>query len=401
MRGIRAILLLTVLTLACGVATAAEHFPRPESIEPQVRFWRAIFGEYSKHQILVHDNRDLDKVYQVLDLRPYADGSMNPVMLERFEREAMEDALEEVRGVLLRLATMGPAIDGLTPQERNIRNLFGPNPSREELLEAADGKRLRTQRGLRERFGQGLRTAERYFPQMERIFRDRGLPVELTRLPMIESCFDVRAYSKVGAAGIWQFMPTTGRLYKLRVTRKLDERRDPIASTRGAARFFDELYGGLGTWPLAITAWNHGPAGMARAVRTVGSDDIGQIVQEYDGNAFGFASRNFYAEFLAALDVEEQAHVYFPEYDWSDPDGAARVQEVSADEDEEGAIVPAVVRDPVPVVRRRPAKAAARTKPRVAARATKTRPAKVTNPRPTKTKVQAGRPRQVAKLPDA
>ncbi len=120
----------------------------------------------------------------------------------------------------------------------------------------------------------------------------------------------MRAYSKVGAAGIWQFMPATGRLY-MRVDDAVDERRDPIVATRAAARHLQRDYEVLGTWPLAISAYNHGRAGMARAVANVGTTDLVQIIQRYDGPAFKFASRNFYAEFLAALDVERHAERYF------------------------------------------------------------------------------------------
>src|SRR4029077_7956824 len=166
------------------------------------------------------------------------------------------------------------------------------------------------QRGLRERFAEGIRASRRYFPEMERIFRDEGLPAELVRLPLIESCFNLQAYSKVGAAGIWQFMPKTGRLF-MRVDDLVDERRDPISSTHAAARFLGRVHDMLGSWPLAITAYNHGPDGMARAVDEVGTADIGRIVRDYRGRAFGFASRNFYAEFLAALEVEQDHRRYF------------------------------------------------------------------------------------------
>jgi membrane-bound lytic murein transglycosylase D len=145
---------------------------------------------------------------------------------------------------------------------------------------------------------------------MEGIFRDEGLPVELTRLPLIESCFDLSAYSKAGAAGIWQFMPATGRRF-MRIDTLVDERRDPITSTRAAARFLRQLHVSLGTWPLAITGYNHGPEGIARAVRATGTTDIAEIIRDYRGRAFGFASRNFYAEFLAALDVERERERYY------------------------------------------------------------------------------------------
>src|SRR5262249_41445199 len=157
------------------------------------------------------------------------------------------------------------------------------------------------QGGMRGRFAQGLIRSWTYLPEIERIFANAGLPAELTLLPHIESSFENRALSKVGAAGIWQIMPATGRRY-LRVSDAVDERRGFSAPTRAAAKILRENYDMLGPWPLAITAYNHGANGMKQAVATVGTTDFGVIVQRYRGPLFGFASQNFYAEFLAAID---------------------------------------------------------------------------------------------------
>jgi membrane-bound lytic murein transglycosylase D len=138
------------------------------------------------------------------------------------------------------------------------------------------------------------------------------MPPQLARLPLIESCFNVNAYSKVGAAGVWQFMPSTGRQYMM-VSDSVDERKDPLRATRAAARHLMGDYDALGEWPLAITAYNHGRGGVARGSEEVSSIDIGDIVMGYRGKAFGFASRNFYAEFLAALDVSSRADELFGE----------------------------------------------------------------------------------------
>ena len=144
------------------------------------------------------------------------------------------------------------------------------------------------------------------------------MPIELTRLPHIESSFENRALSKVGAAGIWQIMPATGRLY-LRVNRDVDERLHVRTATMAAAQILRENYEKLGTWPLAITAYNHGANGMKRAVDTVGTTDFGVIVQRYRGPLFGFASQNFYAEFLAALDVSQNYKQYFGDLLFAEP----------------------------------------------------------------------------------
>jgi membrane-bound lytic murein transglycosylase D len=291
-------------------ARRQELFPRPAELAPQVRFWRAVFAEYSSHQVVLHDALHLDKVYKVLDLRPRGDGEDGAGQVSRLERIDADLELERVRATLLRLHALGPHPEGLTDDERAVYDLFQDDPAPDRFLAAADSKRLRSQRGLRERFGEGIRMSRRYLPEMERIFREHGVPVELTRVPLIESCFNLHAYSKVGAAGIWQFMPATGRLF-MRVDNLVDERRDPIAATRAAARFLDQMHDHLDTWPLTITAYNHGPEGMARAVRETGSTDIATIVHEYRGRAFGFASRNFYAEFLAALDIESDYREHF------------------------------------------------------------------------------------------
>jgi membrane-bound lytic murein transglycosylase D len=163
---------------------------------------------------------------------------------------------------------------------------------------------------LRERFAEGIQISRRYLPEMEDIFRREGVPVELTRLPLIESCFNLRAYSKAKAAGIWQFIPSTGRLY-MRIDRVMDERRDPLISTRAAARFLKQNYETLGAWPLAITAYNHGRQGVVNGVKTVGTKDIVEIIRRYRGPRFGFASRNFYPEFLAAIEVERDHEHHF------------------------------------------------------------------------------------------
>ncbi|HYR95631.1 MAG TPA: transglycosylase SLT domain-containing protein [Candidatus Binatus sp.] len=316
--------LATILaTLApAGGARAAEAgsaesrhaalFPRPAELEPQIRFWRSVFTEYSKHQVVLHDALRLDKVYKVLDFRPHVADGMTDAELAGLERIETELELERLRATLLRLHALGPHPESLSAQERAIYDLLADDPAPDRFLVAADEKRLHSQRGLRERFAEGVRISRRYLPEMERIFREDGLPVELTRLPLIESCFNLRAYSKVGAAGIWQFMPSTGRLF-MRVDSLIDERRDPISSTRAAARFLSHVHNRLDSWPLAITAYNHGPDGMANAIDDLGTTDIATIVRDYRGRAFGFASRNFYAEFLAALDVDREPEKHFGE----------------------------------------------------------------------------------------
>ena len=170
---------------------------------------------------------------------------------------------------------------------------------------------MRAQTGLRERFAEGLVIAGRYLPGIERVFTAERVPPILSRLPFVESMFVSRAHSKVGAVGAWQFMPATARLY-LQMNSAVDSRTDTILAAEGAARMLRHDYEELRTWPLALTAYNHGRAGVARAVREVGTRDLGEIVQKYNSKRFGFASRNFYSEFVAAATVHSRSAELFP-----------------------------------------------------------------------------------------
>jgi membrane-bound lytic murein transglycosylase D len=289
---------------------APQDFPKPPGLNTQVEFWKKVFAEYSENQIVIHDNAYLDKIYTVIDLRPLAESGADDETLRRERHRRQEQEINRIDAALARLARGGFAPDDLEPRERAIWDLLRDVDEPRKFSQARE--RVRAQQGLRERMRRGLEMSRRYLPYMEDIFRREGLPVELTRLPFVESSFNIHAYSKAGAAGIWQFIPSSARIY-LELNRVEDSRRDPLAATLGAARHLRDDYHALGSWPLAITAYNHGRAGVARAVDKLGTTDIVKIVDDYDGKRFGFASRNFYTEFLAALEVERDYKEHFGE----------------------------------------------------------------------------------------
>lgn len=315
-------LALLILLLCGGSRTSAdsneqtqprsgEHFPYPASLRPQVEFWKKIFGTYSKFQSVIHDAENM-KVYRVLDFRPLIDEEgLDEATVYQIKQDQTKLEIERIRSMLLTLHKCNPNCQELSAEEQKIWSLYRNVKGQDKFSQAASEDRLRSQTGIKERFADGIRVSRRYLKAMEAIFRQEGVPVELTRLPFIESSFNVQAYSKVGAAGIWQFMPSTGRLYNMRINNVVDERRDPLIASAAAARFLKANYERLGTWPLAITAYNHGPGGVAAAVDAVGTTDIATIIQSYKGSRFGFASRNFYPEFLAAMSVEKNFEDHF------------------------------------------------------------------------------------------
>lgn len=298
---------------AAATAAAAPDnsllFPRYAALQPRVAFWTRVFGQYSELQSVVHSAEYPEKVYAVLDFRGNA-VTMNRFALDKWRKSEEERVKAGIERLLKTVNAKRHAPEMLDAEERRIFDLFADIED-DHRFEKAMGT-TRAQRGLHERTEAALETSGKYLPEMERIFRSYGLPTRLTRLPLVESSFNVEAYSKVGAAGLWQFMPSSARMY-MRLDHLVDDRRDPWTSTDAAARHLRDDYKALGAWPLALTAYNHGRGGIARGMRETGAGDLPGLIRHYKSKNFGFASKNFYAEFLAAADVERNHEKHFGE----------------------------------------------------------------------------------------
>ena len=123
-----------------------------------------------------------------------------------------------------------------------------------------------------------LAMSDYYFPIFEEVLERHQLPLELKYLPVIESGLNPNAVSKMGAAGLWQFMYSTGKMYGLQINSLTDERRDPVKSTEAAAKFLKSLYDMFGDWNLAIAAYNCGPGNVRKAIARSGySKDFWKI----------------------------------------------------------------------------------------------------------------------------
>lgn len=297
----RTMLCKAVLTLALlmpALSFSSDPLVRPPELEPDIAFWRSIFAEVSTAQALVHDNRYLQVVYARIEV---------PANLSAAERRRVTAGpIERYRNILKTLGNGKRT--GLTSEEQRVLGLWPANISNAELREAAT--RVRIQMGLSDRFLAGLKRSGAWRPHIEKQLAVNGVPAGLVALPHVESSYNNESHSHVGAAGLWQFMRATAKEY-MTVDNVIDERRDPFRSSEAAARLLAYNYSVLQSWPLAITAYNHGLGGMRRAVREMGTEDIAVINRRYSTPSFGFASRNFYVSFLAALEVEQNAEKYF------------------------------------------------------------------------------------------
>lgn len=126
-----------------------------------------------------------------------------------------------------------------------------------------------------------LGMSQYYFPLIEDELLKEGLPVELRALPIIESALNPTAVSRMGAAGLWQFMPSTGKLYGLEVNSLIDERYDPVLATRAACRYLKDMYAVFGDWMLAIASYNCGPGNVNKAIARSGGGKTFWEIYDY------------------------------------------------------------------------------------------------------------------------
>ncbi len=254
----RALKLAALALLAAGSlgtvrpVAADETMPRPPQLERDVQFWIRVYTQVDTNSGFLHDQYNLGVVYETLHFAPNSSSS---------EREhVVETARVRIAAALKRIAE---APEGsLTAEDQHIKDMWGAEGTPARLKNAVDD--IRFQLGQSDRFRAGLVRSGAWETHIAETLANLGLPAELAVLPHVESSFNPAAYSKVCAAGLWQFMRSTGRRY-MRIDGAVDDRLDPFRSTEAAAQLLAYNYRVLGTWPLALTAYNHGSAGVRRA----------------------------------------------------------------------------------------------------------------------------------------
>nr|MBF0223635.1 transglycosylase SLT domain-containing protein [Desulfobulbaceae bacterium] len=300
------IFILTLIIIPSFSAASESPFPTFKSIEPNVAFWKKVYAEYPSTMGMIHDIDNLSVIYEVITVK-----SSDISGSRRANEKQIKQVKDKYRRILNNLAAhQTPS----TAEEKRVAELFGSKGSPQVWKNAADN--IRFQLCISDRFKAGVIRSGQHLAEIKTIFRNSGLPVDLAYLPHVESSFNYNAYSKFGAAGIWQFIRSTGRRF-LEITYTLDERRDPITSSHAAAKYLKENYKKLNSWPLALTAYNHGAGSMIRAKSQLGNYE--NIFNNYDNKRFGFASKNFYSEFLAAREIAQNYTTYFKDITLDQP----------------------------------------------------------------------------------
>ncbi len=288
----------------------SDGFKIPEGLKERTAFWFDIYTRYGETHHVIHHLRFPWIVFEIVDTTDLILNSKGPLWLrrERAEKFAAKRA-KEIRTALEKLARKSH-YDNLPRLENQLFEKLSSLPGgRKQVLRFAS-QNVRSQLGQKDFFARGLVNSSKYLTYMEDEFRKKGLPTELTRMPFVESSFNEMAYSKVGASGIWQVMPKTGKSYMI-VNNHIDERNSPLKATAAAARLLHFYHRALGSWPLAITAYNNGIGNIKKAIKQGRSKELDILISRYHGGDFRFASSNFYTCFLAALYAEKYHKIVF------------------------------------------------------------------------------------------
>jgi membrane-bound lytic murein transglycosylase D len=286
-----------------------EAFDIPRGLEAQVQFWRQIYSRYSTDQGVLHDPEDITCIYQEIDFTDI----MRQTGISLVKKQSLRErrVIQEKKRIEVQFKELRRIKDPADLPSGVSQKIW-------ECAQKSDAS-VRFQLGQRDKVIRGIFVSGRYLEEFEQIFRDQGIPIELSRLAFVESSFNVMARSKVGASGLWQIMPATGRPF-LMMNPAVDKRNHPRESTIMAARFLRESYFLLKSWPLAVTGYNHGPNGVLRLTQIHQSRELADLARKLPRKPrLGFASRNFYPSFLAIKMIEQEAPSYLGPVHWAHP----------------------------------------------------------------------------------
>jgi membrane-bound lytic murein transglycosylase D len=321
------------LILSCAASFSAfsgpsESFSFPKGLEDEIRFWRTVFGTYGDNQVVFYDERFLNVIYEVNDFSGLdARQDLTPQVKQNIRQKEIRRTMHRIAASLKRLArgipeAVGrPALAGaivptevghpsneLTDEERYYQKLFDGIDDPDRFLKASN--RIQAQPGQKDRLQKAIAKSVAWMGDIESIFEKNGVPKELTALMFIESMFNPLAISNVGASGLWQFMPETGRSY-VSINNFWDDRNDILNASAGAARFLKNLYSQTGDWALAINSYHSGLGRILKAVKTLETKEIAVIIHHFQDPAYAFYSRNYVPEFYAMVSLLKNKDAYF------------------------------------------------------------------------------------------
>jgi membrane-bound lytic murein transglycosylase D len=301
----------------------SDLFPVTKFYYPNVHFWFLIYTQFDSDSVVIHDKSNLSLIYKILDFSNLKKKGLPKNTLYVLQQKISNERLRDLREDFDQLIT-NPF--SLTPRSKRLLRVFEnagillPVGQQERIKRFKHLKNnLRTQTGQRNFIREGIVRSLPYKTFLTRFFKDKQLPTELLAIPFLESSFNPKAESKASALGIWQFMPLISSYYVPRSKDHFDYRFNIGVASVAAAMLMSENYRILKSWDLAVTAYNSGTKHLLKTkrhlARSVGLEDV---ITHSDSKHFGFASKNFYSEFLALVHTLAYREELFDELHESD-----------------------------------------------------------------------------------
>ena len=294
-----------------------EDFDIPEYFKASTLFWFAVYSQYSSQQVLIHDKEDLSLLYTVMDFEQLHNSKVNQFAKSKLQADL---ALERANQIKRILGGLHRDSDKFDAEERSVFASIKKAGLRIPAKESEKKKffkmlagRIRTQTGQRDMVHAGVLRSLPFIPFLERQFKNFKIPRELLAIAFVESSFNLKAKSYAGASGIWQFMPRTAASFLPMRTKAVDYRANPVISSLAAMHLLKQNKQILKRWDLAVPAYNFGTSHLVKAKRKYKDKaSLAYILENYEHHDVGFASKNYYAEFLAMARVLAYKDLIFP-----------------------------------------------------------------------------------------
>jgi membrane-bound lytic murein transglycosylase D len=277
------------------------QFKTPSFLKSRVKFWLSIYSLYDNNSVVFHDKSNPEIIYNILDLSSFKNLN-NPFIEENIVNALISEKLKNLKNAIKSISNnkkdplTQEIIQALTKAKIKEPKNYEKSKFYNSLI-----KNLRYQRGQKNQIEKSILNYMPYKPYLEYLAEKFGLPHEVILISFLESSFNQNAQSKAGAVGVWQIMPYISK--KFFPENKIDYRKNPILSAYPAFYLLEENKRQLKYWDLAISAYNSGYKHILKAKKKFKLKNISLIdlVTKYKDNDFGFASINYYSEFLALV----------------------------------------------------------------------------------------------------
>lgn len=297
----------------------SDDFTIPKYFKASVQFWFSIYTQYTSQHVVIHDKENLNLIYNVIDFSELHNSSINRFSKSKLQSDLSLEHVRRIRGILKSLRSKN--LSKLNTEEyavlKSINKVFKTPKNKKRRIQFFKNlsKNLRTQTGQRDMIHQGVVRSLPYQPYLVSQFKYFKLPKELLAIAFLESSFNIQAESKAAAVGIWQFMPYIGNLFMPRRSKYSDYRQNPIISSISAMHLLKQNKMILKRWDLAVPAYNSGTKHLVRAKRqfkNIKDLSLEYVLKHYKNSHIGFASKNFYSEFLALAHVLAYKDIIYP-----------------------------------------------------------------------------------------